>query len=218
MKSTTKLFFGASLLLLTACGADAISENSPTENAPPEEKASSAETAKSADRLPTKVLDAGEGEDIAFPLHPTVRLADKDSNHAGMSFFEIIIPAGSPGAPPHSHTHEDEFFYIREGNVTFMADGARKTISSGGFVLLPRDSWHAVWNMGDTDAIMLVGTSVGKFDDFFDAVAMEVRESGADSPEEIGAIVGRLGAERGITIDMSRVPEDVAALYGLPTN
>ncbi len=218
MKTTIKLLLIGSALLLSACGAEATSENAPAENAQPEEKASSAETAASTDRLPTMVLDAGEGEEIAFPLHPTVRLADKDSNHAGMSFFEIVIPAGSPGAPPHSHSHEDEFFYVREGSVTFMADGARKTISAGGFVLLPRDSWHAMWNTGDADAILLVGTSAGQFDDFFDAVAMEVRNSGANTPEEIGAIVGRLGAERGITIDMSKVPEDVAALYGLPSN
>ncbi len=207
-----KLLLSASALLLAACGVETISENTSPANTSPEESVSS------ADRLPTIVLDAGEGEEVVFPLHPTVRLADKNSNHAGMSFFEIIIPAGSPGAPPHSHTHEDEFFYVREGSVTFMADGARKTISSGGFVLLPRDSWHAMWNTGDADAILLVGTSAGKFDDFFDAVAMEARDTGANSPEEVGAIVGRLGAERGITIDMSRVPADVAALYGLPTN
>ncbi len=205
--NSLKLLLGVCALFLTACEAEAISENTPPE-----------ENLSSTDRLPTIVLDAGEGKEIAFPLHPTVRLADENSNHAGMSFFEMIIPAGSPGAPPHSHTHEDEFFYVREGSVTFMADGARKTISAGGFVLLPRDSWHAMWNTGDADAILLVGTSAGEFDDFFDAVAMEVRDSGANSPEEIGAIVGRLGAERGITIDMSRVPEDVAALYGLPAN
>jgi quercetin dioxygenase-like cupin family protein len=164
---------------------------------------------------PAIILDAGEGEVVEFPLHPAYRLAGAGSNDAGMSFFEIQIPASSAGAPPHRHTHEDEFFYVREGTVTFMADDQRKTISAGGFVLLPRESWHAVWNSGDEDAILLVGTSAGKFDDFFEAVAMEVAAKDELSHTEIGAIVGRLGAERGVIIDMSLVPEDVKALYGL---
>lgn len=162
-----------------------------------------------------KVLDGGEGTEIGFPLHPTWRLADADSNQAGMSFFEIGIAAGAAGAPPHQHTTEDEFFYVRQGSVTFMTDGERRTIGEGGFVLLPRNGWHALWNTGEEDAILLVGTSRGQFDDFFDAVAMQVQAENASTPDAVGAIVGRLGAERGITIDMSLVPADVAALYGL---
>lgn len=165
--------------------------------------------------LPPILLQAGEGESIAFPIHPTQRLAGPESNLAGMSFFEIRIRAGSAGAPPHTHAHEDEFFYVREGTVTFMANEERKTLRAGGFVLLPRHSLHAMWNSSDEDAVLLVGTSKGKFGDFFDAVAMKVRETNASSPPEIGAILGRLGADRGIVIDMSKVPEDVSALYGL---
>jgi mannose-6-phosphate isomerase-like protein (cupin superfamily) len=165
---------------------------------------------------PGFILDAGEGEAIGFPLHPTLRLAAAGSNQAGMSFFEIEIPANSAGAPPHRHTHEDEFFYVRQGSVTFMVDGERKMIGAGGFVLLPRDGWHAVWNPGDKSATLLVGTSAGRFDDFFDAVAMEVAAAGELSPPEVGAIVGRLGVERGIIIDMDRLPDDVRGIYGLP--
>jgi mannose-6-phosphate isomerase-like protein (cupin superfamily) len=161
------------------------------------------------------MLDGGEGESIAFPLHPTARLAGPDSNIAGMSFFEIAIPTGAPGAPPHTHSHEDEFFYVRQGTVTFMVNDERRTLQAGGFVLLPRHSLHAMWNTSDEDATLLVGTSAGKFGDFFDAVAMEVRAANASTPAEVGAIVGRLGAERGIVIDMTKVPEDVAALYGM---
>lgn len=165
--------------------------------------------------LPAIVLDSDEGESIAFPLHPTLRLADADTNVAGMSFFEVRIAARAAGAPPHTHTHEDEFFYVREGSVTFMTGEDRKTIGAGGFVLLPRHSLHAMWNSSDRDAILLVGTSRGEFGDFFDAVAMAVRASGSSTPQEVGAIVGRLGTERGIIIDMTKVPSDVAALYGL---
>lgn len=165
---------------------------------------------------PAIMLDAGEGDAIGFPLHPTTRLVFADSNEAGLSLFEISIPAGTAGAPPHSHTSEDEFFYVREGRVTFLADAQQKTISAGGLVLLPRGGWHALWNADDSDAVLLVGTSAGRFDDFFDSVAMEATRAGELTPPEVGAIVARLGAERGIEIDMEKVPEDVRPIYGLP--
>ena len=165
---------------------------------------------------PAMILDKGEGTPIDFPLHPTTRLTSADATQSGLSLFEITITAQAAGAPPHRHTHEDEFFYVREGGVTFLADEVQKTISAGGFVLLPRGGWHAMWNDGDADAILLVGTSAGQFDDFFDAVAIEVAAAGDLSPPEVGAIVGKVGAERGITIDMAKVPNDVRHLYGLP--
>lgn len=169
-----------------------------------------------AEPRPALLIDSGEGAPIDFPLHPTIRLAAADSNAAGLSLFEVEIPANSAGAPPHTHTHEDEFFYVRAGTVTFMADGVQKTISPGGLVMLPRGGTHAMWNAGSESATLLVGTSQGAFDDFFDAVAMEVAAAGDLTPPEIGAIVGRIGAERGILIDMSLVPDDVRPLYGMP--
>nr|WP_070958597.1 cupin domain-containing protein [Hyphomonas sp. Mor2] len=177
---------------------------------------SAEDTTSAAEPKPALLIERGEGEQIDFPLHPVTRLAGADSNLAGLSLFEIMVPANSAGAPPHTHTHEDEFFYVREGTVTFMADGEQKTISPGGLVMLPRGGAHAMWNAGDVDATLLVGTSQGEFDDFFDAVAMEVAAAGDLAPPEIGAIVGRIGAERGILIDMSLVPDDVRPLYGMP--
>ncbi len=191
---------GLSTVALMACASSSFTEDAPSV---PELK-------------PALLIDAGEGEAISFPLHPTTRLAGAESNDAGLSLFEIKVPANSAGAPPHAHTHEDEFFYVREGTVTFMADGSQKTISPGGLAMLPRGGTHALWNAGDIDATLLVGTSAGEFDDFFDAVAMEVASTGDLTPPEIGAIVGRIGAERGVIIDMSLVPEDIRPLYGMP--
>ncbi len=191
---------GMSAFALMACTSSSFAEN----------------TTSTTEAKPALLIDVGEGEPIDFPLHPTTRLVGAETNDAGLSLFEIKVPANSAGAPPHTHTHEDEFFYVREGTVTFMADGQQKTISPGGLVMLPRGGSHALWNAGDEDATLLVGTSSGEFDDFFDAVAMEVASAGDLTPPEIGAIVGRIGAERGITIDMSLVPDEVRPLYGMP--
>lgn len=190
---------GLGFLALTACASSS-----------PEQKQTISEP------NPAILLDNGEEDVIDFPLHPTTRLASATATQSGLSLFEVSIVAQTAGAPPHRHTHEDEFFYVREGRITFMADGVLKTISKGGLALLPRGGWHAMWNDGDTDAILLVGTSAGQFDDFFDAVAMQVAEAGDLSPPEIGALVAQVGAERGITIDMTKIPDGVRHLYGLP--
>jgi len=197
---STGALVSVSAVTLMACSSASLAEDTPS----------------AAEPKPALLLDAGEGEPIDFPLHPATRLAGADSNEAGLSLFEIKVPANSAGSPPHTHTHEDEFFYVQAGTVTFMADGKEKTISPGGLVMLPRGGTHAMWNAGEEDATLLVGTSAGQFDDFFDAVAMEVSAAGDLTPPEIGAIVGRIGAERGIIIDMSLVPDEVRPLYGMP--
>ncbi len=186
----------ASAITLTACG-----------EAP---KSSEEKT------IPPVILDKDEGTLIAFPLHETRELAGPNTNIAGMSFFELKIPANSAGAPPHTHSNEDEFFYLRKGSLTFMAGDTRRTITAGGFVMLPRNGMHAFWNDTEEESFVLVGTSEGKFGDFFDAVAIEVRNTQAASPQEIGEILGKVSVERGITIDMSKLPPDVATLYGAP--
>lgn len=199
LKHAQFIALGAGLFITSACAAAQV----PQDPVP-------------LDAKPGVILDADEGSRIDFPLHPTTRLASADQTASGLSLFEISIVAQTAGAPPHRHQHEDEFFYVRDGRITFMVDGVQKTISAGGFVLLPRGGWHAMWNNGDTDAILLVGTSEGEFDDFFDAVAIEVSSAGDLSPPEIGAIVGKVGAERGIAIDMTKVPDSVRHLYGMP--
>ncbi len=194
---------GLSVIALAACTSSSFAEQE-------------ARPADMVEPKPSLIIDLGEGAPIDFPLHSTTRLAGAESNDAGLSLFEIKVAANSAGAPPHTHAHEDEFFYVREGSVTFMANGDQKTISPGGFVMLPRGGAHAFWNATDDEAILLVGTSEGAFDDFFDAVAMEVAAAGELTPPELGAIVGRIGAERGILIDMSLVPDEVRPLYGMP--
>ena len=121
---------------------------------------------------PEIVLSGDEGDQILFPIHPTRRLASSAASESGLSVFELTVPPHSAGAPPHTHMYEDEFFYVRKGSPTFTAGGVRRTVDAGGFVLLPRNGAHAFWNDSEEEAILLAGTSNGKFDDFFDTVAL----------------------------------------------
>ena len=152
---------------------------------------------------------------IQFLLLVTLSVTSFAVNLIDIFLFLLLIKF-LKNSRRNGHTYEDEFFYVREGQITFMAEGERQSLSAGGFVMLPRGSLHAFWNDGDSEAILLCGTSDGKFGDFFDVVAVAAREANARTPGELGPILGAIAAERGIFIDMSKVPADVAALYGLP--
>lgn len=162
-----------------------------------------------------KIVMPGEGEPVGVPFHPVFELVSEDDTDSRASFYEFRVPARSAGAPPHTHTHEDEFFYVVSGEVSLMNGNEVVTAGPGAFAALTRGHLHAFWNASDEEVVLVMATVGGKFEDFFDEIAMEVRESQPGSPEEMGALVGRLGAERGIMIDMSKVPDEAKPLYGM---
>lgn len=161
---------------------------------------------------PPKIVPAGEGTPIEVPFHPAEQLLRAEESTDGLAFYVFTVPPGTAGAPPHVHAHEDEYFYVLSGEASVLSEGEVVTLGPGGFAALTRDHLHAFWNAGEAEAVLLMSTTDG-FQAFFDAVAREAR---ADlSPPEMGALVGRLAAERGITIRMDAVPEEARRLYGL---
>ena len=55
--------------------------------------------------------------------------------------MEELCPKGS-GAPPHRHIWSDETFYVIEGEISFLMDGAVSTVGAGAFVVIPRGTVH----------------------------------------------------------------------------
>ena len=64
-------------------------------------------------------------------------------------------PAGG-GPPPHSHTKEDETFYVLEGEYEFLADGQWHKAEHGRAILVKRGSVHTFRNVGTTTGKMLI--------------------------------------------------------------
>src|SRR5262249_49758701 len=73
------------------------------------------------------------------------------------SLWEDIVPPGA-GAPPHTHTHEDEAFYVLSGEIVieFEGDAAPHRVGSGGFFFGVRGRRHGYRNVGDELARILV--------------------------------------------------------------
>ncbi|MHA6287234.1 cupin domain-containing protein [Maricaulis sp. CAU 1757] len=165
---------------------------------------------------PPVIVPPGEGEAVGVPFHPVDKLLSEEDNADGLAFYEFRVPPQSAGAPPHTHTHEDEFFYVVSGTVSFLNGEEVVAGGPGTFAAMTRGHAHAFWNAGEDEAVMLVGVSAGEFETFFDAVAAEVAAAPPAGPEEMGALVGRLAAERGIEIRMDLLPDEAAELYGMP--
>lgn len=158
----------------------------------------------------------GEGKPIMYtgrPVYPHVKSEDLPSE---VGLFEEILPPKSLGAPPHTHTNEDEIFVVLDGTVHFL-NGDEEVIAEPGTVAsLPRNNQHGFWNPYDEPAQLLVFVAPGHFQEFFGAVEKAVAESGAHSPQVIGAIIGREAAKKGVVIDMSALPPSALALLPHP--
>jgi quercetin dioxygenase-like cupin family protein len=71
------------------------------------------------------------------------------------SLWEAVFPPGK-GAPPHTHTREDEAFFVLSGELTIEFEGASHRVTSGGFFFGARNRRHAVRNVGDEPARVLI--------------------------------------------------------------
>ena len=124
--------------------------------------------------LSAVVREGGEGprHNVMGVIHSYKVIAAETGG--SLSVFEGTVPPGA-GAPPHVHAHEDEAFYVLEGELVFEIDGRNLPLrlGPGSFVFAPRGSRHAFRNESTAAARMLAlalpGTGVermfGAFDD-----------------------------------------------------
>ena len=59
------------------------------------------------------------------------------------------------GPDVHTHRDEDDAFYVLQGELTFIVDGAEVVARAGTFVLVPPGVAHTFTNRGDIEARFL---------------------------------------------------------------
>ncbi|GER91041.1 hypothetical protein KDW_52030 [Dictyobacter vulcani] len=69
-------------------------------------------------------------------------LSTTEDTAGQLTVSETIIQQGME-PPPHTHTREDEAFYVLEGSITFYVDNQPIPASAGSFVWLPRNLQHS---------------------------------------------------------------------------
>jgi mannose-6-phosphate isomerase-like protein (cupin superfamily) len=99
--------------------------------------------------------DTGPTLDVLGVTHIYKAMANDTGQ--GFSVWESIVPPGA-GAPAHTHTREDEAFYVLSGEVAIEIEGAADPIrlGVGGFLFGPRNRRHGYRNIGTVTARLLV--------------------------------------------------------------
>jgi quercetin dioxygenase-like cupin family protein len=110
------------------------------------------------------------------------------------SLWESVFPPGA-GVPPHTHTREDEAFYVLSGELTIELEGepAPSRVGPGGFFYGARGQRPAIRNTGDEPVRLLVLCAPGSgldqmFAELETATAMGTREM-----RKLAAIAAKYG-------------------------
>jgi len=125
----------------------------------------------------------------------TYKAMANDTGHQ-FSVWESIVPPGA-GAPAHTHTREDEAFYVLNGEVLIEVEGAADPLrlGPGGFLFAPRNRRHAYRNIGTVAAHLLVfaipGAGLDRMFAAFDAASK--RTAHMPAIDTIAAIAGQYG-------------------------
>ncbi len=119
----------------------------------------------------------------------TIKVSGSQSGGT-ITLMEIQGDAGT-GVPLHTHAHEDESFYILEGEVEIEAEGKTILCRPGDTVWGPRGVPHS-W-LAKTPCRMLVAVTPSGMETMFEKLAALPQDS--PSPRDILAIC----AEAGIT-------------------
>ena len=148
------------------------------------------------DRTASVARAAGEGRALNVLGAPYIFKAFSAETGNRFCCIECIVPPGS-GVPPHTHTHEDEAFYLLAGEITLeSADpDAPLRLRPGSFFFGPRGQQHCFRNESGREARMLVFCLPGNGMEqmFTEMDAATRRDGGAPSIDEIVAIAGRYG-------------------------
>jgi quercetin dioxygenase-like cupin family protein len=112
------------------------------------------------------------GEDRADEVHSlgitsiAFKVLTQDTNG---ELFVIEHKTRQKGGPPrHIHPHQDEWFYVMEGEFLFEVGKDRLTLGPGDSILAPRNLPHAWAFVGDGGGRMLISYNpAGKMEAFF---------------------------------------------------
>lgn len=99
-------------------------------------------------------------------------------------FIDEVPP--NTGPPLHIHQHEDETFYILEGELVVQINAEQLPVSAGCSVFLPRGVPHTFINTGTTTARVLVMLTPGGLERFFAEVEPLVTQIEPDMTAVLG--------------------------------
>jgi len=120
--------------------------------------------------------------------------ATSEDTEGRSTVIETTTPSQC-GPPPHIHKHEDETFYVIEGQFEFQIGKQTVQATAGAFLVAPRGIPHRFTNIGATPGKLLITITPGGFEKFIAAFA----ELPPNEPPDFKRMMA-IGAEHGIEL------------------
>lgn len=117
---------------------------------------------------------SGEGRSLWLAGDTYTIKASGDSTNGAFALIEASVPPGG-GPPPHTHSREDEAFYLLDGELEVLTGRSTVLARVGDFVHLPRGIVHGFTNPGGTAARMLILTAPAGLEGFFAEAGVPAR-------------------------------------------
>ena len=146
-------------------------------------------------------LAPDEGEALwAFGFLATLK-ASGETTEGRVAVIEHLGPRGA-GSPLHVHHREDEWFYVFDGELTFLVGGEVVNAPAGSFVYGPRDVPHTFIVSSEEARFVIIAAPAG-FDDFVRTIGEPAQQlvipPPATEPPDIAAL-SAIAARHGIEI------------------
>jgi quercetin dioxygenase-like cupin family protein len=155
----------------------------------------------------TSPLLAADARPSARLQHIGVRFMISGAQTGGLfSVVEHPIDPASLGAPYHTHTKEDEYSIVLEGDVGFALDEQVVVGHQGDTVFKPRNVRHTFWNAGDAPARILEIITPAGFETYFAEVGEVFAKAGPPDVAALASIAGRYG----LRMERETAPELIA--------
>ncbi len=146
-----------------------------------------------ADQLQPRIASAGQGKTaLVFGVRVDILLTGEDTG-GSHSVYEVTAAPGT-GAPPHVHQHDDETFYVLEGELEVLLGNERKRIGPGNSIFLPHGVPHAFCNPG-AEPVRFLGTATPAGHEHFFLAADQLVREGRFNPETGAEVCREFGIE-----------------------
>lgn len=143
---------------------------------------------------------------VEGPFSAVLLLASSASG-GRLSLVEHPLAPRALGSPMHTHSHEDEYSYILDGQIGAQIGDEVITAGPGDVIAKPSGIPHAFWNAGDETARVLEIIAPGGFEDYFAGLGGLLAAGGPPDPAARHALAQRFGLD----LDTGSIPRLAAA-------
>ena len=106
---------------------------------------------------------------VRHPLNPQARSSIRSLSTAvglaRLGVHVVTLPPGADANAEHTHTHEEEFYFVLSGEGVVRIDGEEFGVQAGDFIGFPAPSPpHMMTNRSDADLVFLAAGERGPFE------------------------------------------------------